>query len=707
MNPYVSPPDAYEEGFENLFLPPSDYEAFDLSVPDDKIKYLLINEVPKDQEYWNQRPWNLEETDKNNVDYFLGNQLDPRKIVKSDSARYVDNRLFQGTRAIVSYATSRMSVPELTPSKSDDKYVKMARAMEQALYQHSLAEEADEKFRAAALNLIMRKRSFLKIRFDPNAGMKGDVVTEVCNPEDVIVARETGFMQNPLRITHRLRATLDELCAKFPEKKQDIYALFGIKKGVFTQRSKIVTYFETWFTYMDSKWVPREGVAWFIRDPQPLLLGKGPNPNWIYTGKDEKDKEQNVLFSPPKPFVAFNYLNLGHSYIDETCLFDQAKAQQDILNLRGEQFNKNVEYANGRWVADKRAVSENDATQFINKGGKSILLVDGTKTGSLQNSFNVLTPENVSAQIYESMQDARMEIDAMLGTPSVFKGQQPSQQDTLGRDIMIKSQAGMLQDDLVRCINNASEFYYKLKLQMMRVYYTDDYYFQTKGGDGQYTVIRLNGDQIDANVKVAVEIDSTLPIDKEGIRATALNLGKIDPLTMFEDLGLPDPDIRAERLLRSTMDPLTYLASIEEEMDNADAELDLQLILEGKQPEERDAYDEGYLTYFNHFMTTNRFDQLPPDEKKRVFAWLAVVQHLATKQANLQATALNDAGIINRPPMPPMPQRQVRLIGQLDPAESAQMAGLAPPAQSPAPAPAKPSAPLPGQGGITQGMNVK
>jgi hypothetical protein len=222
--------------------------------------------------------------------------------------------------------------------------------------------------------------------------------------------------------------------------------------------------------------------------------------------------------------------------------------------------------------------------------------------------------------------------------------------------------------------------YYKIKLQMMRVYYTDDYWFSIKGGDGKFDMVMLSGDSIDANVKISVQVDSTLPLDKQQIRATAMGLakmGKIDTLSLLEDLGVPNPDIRTERLLRSQIDPYTYMESVEQGMDNSDAEVDIMLVIGGKDPEERDAYDKGYLDYFNNFMTTNRFAKLPQDAKQRLVAFLAAVQHLAVQSANLQTTTLNDAGILNKPPIFPLPKRtmNIRLQGNMNPQQTQQIAG--------------------------------
>lgn len=688
MSDYKQSDNAYTPSFSETYLPEEQYKTFNLDVPDEKLQKMLIDELDLNVQYWNQAPWQLQKTDKENTQFLLGDQWEDKKYVISDTD-YVDNRLFAGTRAILSYVTGKLAVPEITPSRSDATYLKMARAIQNALYQHSVDEKADQKVRAAVQNLLVRKRGYLKLRYDPNAGVYGDVKTEVCNPEDIIIDRFAGYMENPNKIYHRLRCSVDELCAKFPHKEKQIKQAFAINRAVYSQMSKYITYFECWFTYLDEKRVPREAVCWFIPEHN-LVLDKIPNPNWLYTGDDREDKQTNVLHAPPKPFVSFNYLNMGHSYIDETSLFDQAKPLQKMLNKRGKQIWDNADYVNGRYIASKKAFSEEDGQKLVNKGPRTIALAD---TEDVTKAFANIAGQQLPAYVYNTLIDSRNEIDTMMGTPSVFRGEQPSTQDTLGRDLMVKQQAGMLQDDLVRAIHLAMEMYYQIKLQMMRVYYTDDYWFSVKGGDGKFDFIMLNGDNIDENVKIGVQVDSTLPLDKEAIRANSLELAKmnrIDSLTLFEDMGMPDPEMRAERLMRSQVDPLGYLKSIVQEQNNSDAEIDIMLLIDGKEPQERDNYDKGYLDYYNQYLTTNRFAKLPQDAKERIVAYLTMVQHAATETANLQGLMLDDAGMLEPQPTPPQPQQP----GQ--PGDPNQPGGGAPqPGQPPqgAPAPAMPQMP--------------
>lgn len=663
--------DAYSDAFTELYMDDVPYEELSLDLDDAVLDKMLINSLESNRDYWNKKPWQLEKTDIENTAFLLGDQLNDKDFLKNDS-KYVDNRLFASVRAILSYATGQLAKPDITPSRGDEVFLKGARDIGAALYQHSADEKVEHKVRATVLNLISRKRGYLKLRWDTSIGLNGDVVTDVVNPEDIIVDKTAGYLQNPAKIYHRINCSIEELCNKFPAKAEEIKTAYGINRGVYSQMSRTIFYFECWFTYITPDG-PAEGVCWFIPEKH-IILDKMKNPNWVYFKSRKKEKEANITSMPPKPFVIFNYINTGRSYIDETCLVEQARPQQEMLNKRGRQIWENADYVNGRWVADKNAFSQEDAHNLVNKGARTIALVDGKTTPADKALVNVgVTP--LPNYVYNTMIDARNEIDQMMGTPSIFKGAQPDQQDTLGRDLMVKQQAGALQDDLVRCVGLAMEEYYKLKLQLMRVYYTDDYWFQVQGGDGKYEFILLNGDKFDSNVKVGVQVDSTLPLDKAMIRTTAMQLWQagnaIDYRTLMEDLGLPNPDIRAERYLKSQLDPINYLKSIELSQIDTEAEADIMLLIANKVPEERDDYSQSYLDYFNKVVSSNRFAKLDPEAQQRITAFLMAIQHIMLQSVQLQET-LDAAGMIPTPTAPPMP-------GQDPNAPPAGPPGIAPP----------------------------
>lgn len=645
-NPYSQKQDVYQEAFTELYVADSEYEALDLAMSDEDLDKLLISSLEADREHWNKRPWSLEDTDLTNTAFLLGDQLNNKEFLSTDT-RYQDNRLFPSARAILSYATGQLAKPDLTPSRGDEMYLKGARDTGAALYQDSADDHVDLQVRAAVLNLISRKRAYLKLRYDPTVGENGKVISENCNPEDIILCRYSGYMKNPAKIYHRLRCSVDELCARFPDKEAEIKDAFSIKRGVYSQTSRMITYFECWFTYTGEDRRPKEGVCWFIHEKH-LILDKMPNPNWVYFKNRKKEVQANVTNLPPKPFVIFNHINTGHSAIDETCLIEQAVPLQKMLNKRLRQIGENADYVNGRWVYSKKAFGDEDARKLINKGARTLAGVDRE---DVTNSLMNVAPNQLGQWVENTIYDYRNEIDGIMGTPAQFKGSDPKSNDTLGRDLMIKQQAGALQDDLVRSVTVAMAEYYKIKLQMWRSYYTDDYYFQTKGGDGKYEFILINSEKMDTNVKVSVQVDSTLPLDKASIRATAMQLWQagnaIAIKDLYEFLGLPDPDILAEHYLNSQLDPVNYLQSIKSDEINSEAESDIQLLIADNTPEERDNYDQGYFDYFNKFMASNRFAKIQgpktkdnptgnPQAAQRITMFLIAVQHAMMQSLQLQ-----------------------------------------------------------------------
>lgn len=652
---------AYDEQLSEFFISPEEYEAFELALPDDKLHKMIVQSLEKDIDFWNQKPWDLREVDKDNLKFFLGDQWEATSKAflggnQTMENGEIDNRLFAGVRAILSYATGQLGVPEIIPSGPEDYKQTAARNLAQVLYQHSKDEGMEAKLRATILNLLIRKRGWLKMRFDPYAGIYGDIVTEVVDPADVVLDRTARFHKDPNKQYHRVRCTLDELIGRYPNKKDAIYKIFNVRKGVFTQLSQLVTYYECWFTYLDSSFYPRQAVASFVHEPGELLLEKIPNPNWIYTGDDLQDKLANITERPPKPFVGFNYLNFGLSAVDETCLFDQAKPEQIRLNKRLRQWHKNIDYVNGRWVADKNAMEESVAKGLVNKGSKTVAMVDASQAGGdVGKAFKNISATPQPQEVYLSIQDSRSEIDQLIGVPAIFRGAQPSSKSTLGRDMLINQQAGNLQDDLIRAVHLGTEVMYTMKAQFMRVYFTEDHQFQSKGPAGNYDFLTLSGENMDTGVKIGVQVDSNLPLDKDKIRDVAtelLKIGKIDYLTAMQDMGLPNPEIRAERYMKSVNDPVGYLQSIEQEEANDGAEMDIQSLIRGKDPQEDREYTEEYLNYFNEFVASQRFQSLVasnPEAAQKVIAFLAIVQEELTKTANLRGSMLDPAGMIPTP----------------------------------------------------------
>ena len=626
------------------------YEMFDLKLKDDQLVRMVGDTMQESQDHWNKYPYEFNKADEQNIKYWLGDQMGTNgyQIPSGQTIRNMGNRLGTSTRAVLAYVNARVANPEVMPSTGRKEAQLFAKDVADAMHQHSIDNDLEEKAGKATQSLVLQKRGYLKQRFDPLVGPYGDIVIDYVPPEDIVIDKDAAWNNDPSRIWHKQEATVEELCLKFPDKKDAIKTALGIERGTYRQMSRRETYYEVWFTYYDNN-ARREGLCWYLPTGK-LILGKMQNPNYIYTGDDAKDRMINFLPYPPKPFVVFSYMNSGKALLDETSLFEQAKSLQDLYNTRRKQIFTNNDNMGGRHIVDLGAMNEEDVVKFFKRLDKGVL---GIKPGDGKTVDNVYAhvPHNpLPPQSYDEAIDLRNEIDTSMGTPNIFRGDQ-SKNNTLGQDERIIEQAGALQDDLARAIDKAMQRHYRLLFQMFKAYYTEDHWFTIKGETGAYDYVVLSSDTMDTNAKVSVESGSTLPANKREVRDIAVEAAganKIDDLSFWEAVvygKLPDPETIVERLQKQLNDPASFMADVAKEVASRDAMVDISLLIADKAPPERDEYNADYLNSFNTFVMGNRFIQLPPEAQERIKIHIASAGSMAARTVNLGDTQQEPGGM--------------------------------------------------------------
>lgn len=628
------------------------HDIFGLNLKDDQLIRLIDKPLQESIDHWNQWPWQLDKADKENIRYWLGDQMrQPMMSPNGQMMPNMGNRMQVSTRAVLAYVNAKIANPELAPSSGEETSKQFAKDMRMVMHQHSVDHDLEEKAGKATQSLIIQKRGYLKLRFDPMDGQLGDIAVDFVPAEDVVIDKNMGWKDQTGRIWFKQRATVEELIMKFPNKEKAIYAALNIQRGIYSQMSSREVYWETWFTYYEDN-KRKEGLAWFLPKGK-VVLGKLPNPNFIYEGDEAEQRRVNYFPYPIKPLVPFNYMNLGKSAIDETSLFEQAKVSQDLYNKRRVQIMHNMDNQQGRTVVDGNAVTDQDATKFFTSEGniRKVLTIKPSQGQNVTGSVYHVQQPTLPGQAFEEMYDYRNEVDQTMGTPNTFRGEE-SGKNTLGQDQQIIDQAGALQDDLARAVDKAMQTHYRMLFHMMKVYYTEDHYFTIKGEDGKFDFVMMSGDNIDTNAKVSVESGSTLPTNKAEIRqiaTEAVNAGKMDSLSYWEALTygkLPDPETIVERLNKELNDPASFLQDVESQQFNREAAIDIMLITSGKEPPTRDEYGQAYLEYFNKYIMGNKFLAIQaeqPELAEALKVHLAAAGATAARTANLQATQVDDA----------------------------------------------------------------
>ncbi len=602
----------------------SDYgNVFDLTLKDSEIIALTNKMIADSESFWNGL--GLKEAREKNLRYWKGDQLKGLQFY-NHNVRYVDNRIFPSTETIVATVCARMPYPEVFPDQNTQTSTIIAKDVSKALVAYTENNEVADTFQFALRHLLTDRIGWIKLRFDDSLGKNGEIVTEYVLPEDIVVDKEAKPGTNPRFLSQVLRGTVEDLIKKFPEKEQEILKKFGIIRGTKGQLGKFVAYKEVWFTYYDGD-KKQEAVCWRYDD---LIMGKMKNPNWNEGGNNEITK--NFLNHPLKPFIPLNYLNSGRYFIDDTSIIEQAIPLQDVLNKRGRQIIENADSANGGWVLSSKAITAENASELIGDPNEKVLVnADDVRTAVARTGA-----PSLPSYVLEDKIDARNEIDNMFATNKVARGE-TSGNRTLGQDQIQLAQDTGRQNQLMRAVEKAANRYYKFLLQMMKVYYTEDHWFMITGRNGLFDSVVLRADIIKDGMDVRVKAGSSLPLDKVSEKQMYADLAAqkmIDPLTLMEELGVPEPKDKLERLVQWTLDPMSMLQMIDKEKWDREAFMDIQILNRGVIAPPTEEVTEEHLAYHNEYLKSGEYRKQKDNIKQNH------VNHVALEAEELRRTLL-------------------------------------------------------------------
>jgi len=576
--------------------------SFELEGVDDKFIVKSLNEaINRSMDYYDDaNQYNLKNKRLKNAQMIEGKHLQEHKLYRHQTP-YIDNEIFVGIDAILSYVCARTPQAEVYPAQDTPEARVAAKDLEAYLISHSQKFEVEKKMESAVLNLLSKYIGFLKLRWDPNYGENGEIVPEVVDPTHIIVDKNAKMGENPRFICHVLKDTVDGLIARFPKKEDEIRKVFAIqRKGTKNMTAEIV-YREVWFTYYDKNHKPQEAVAWYTKD---LVLAKYKNPNWFYDNEGE-----NFLDNPMKPFIPFNIINDGSNWLDKTSPLEQAVSQQDVLNKIGRQNVDNIATANGFKVIDSHAMRSEDVQNFT--GDPNQLLLVKTKQGqSVRDVVAQLPPQIVSQQAIAMVADNRNTIHGILGTPAQFRGDDNDPAKTATQAMMIKNQASGRQDKIVRSIESSMKKYYRFLTQMMAVWYDEKHYATVNGGDGNFDYIEMHKDKIDKGMTVNVMAGTTLPFDKsrqEAVAQNAAQLGLISPYDYFKLMHMENPQKLYDNLIKFKSDPQTLAVDLADDTASREAIVDFTELMAGKKPDFRENPTAQYIEQMRKLMISDEF----------------------------------------------------------------------------------------------------
>ena len=279
---------------------------------------------------------------------------------------------------------------------------------------------------------------------------------------------------------------------------------------------------------------------------------KSKNPHFNYEKEEESVDEfgeemievvkpRNQFKKPQIPFCFLHVYETKASVFDETGLIQQAKPNQQAVNRRIRQIDKNVQNQNNSLVM--YGIDEQKATNAVkqlNSGG-AVIFADKTTEGVERASGNPLPPD-----VYNNLGENKTTIDSIFATNAVTRGEET--RDTTVRGKIIAKQSdesriGFLAEFMEQTIDQL----YNYATQMMYVYYDN------------------KEEMPETPYVISVKEGSMIPKDPLTMRNEAVDLfsaGAMDILTLYERLDVEDPLETAKRTALYNLDPMLYLQEV-------------------------------------------------------------------------------------------------------------------------------------------------
>lgn len=595
---------------------------FDLNLTDTALSGMVNRRAAEARGHW-EKKYDLKKIRERNKELYTSE--DVRKMLRDERYEEIfsDNKLFTAIRTILPFITSNMTQPEITPANGDSLSLQFAQDFEKILVEVGEDEYARDKVKLALQDLLWGMRvGILKWVADAT----GNLSLEHIDPESVIIGKRSRLREEPDFIQHHQERTVGELVRQFPDKKDDIYKLYEVQKGVPSQLEQIKKVTENWI-FVEEEDSLKLGIIWMAGES--LVLGKMADPNWI-------DGGQNLIDKHMMPFIFFNFLNDGSGYIDNTSFIEMAQYNQKNYDKRGSTIAENAAYGGtGVPVFGKGAVKEETAAKVRFSPVQRVLL----DTEDVSKSFTTWQAGQLPPFIAEDKQDLKNQVADIFGTNTIQAGQQPdTPNQNLGQDILLRNQAEGRQQELIDCVDNGMSRFYQVEAQLIYRYWDDTQYYNFIGDDGAFEHLAISQKRIADNlgIKIKIKSGSSLPVDRSQKMAQALelaNMNRIGTLRLYKELGVKEPEEAYKEFMREHLLPFAELGEMDSEIFNREADEDLQMVVGGKMPKDREDITDDYLLHLQEYLMTQQYEQLPMAKQQKVTQYIANIIAQAKRKA--------------------------------------------------------------------------
>lgn len=493
-----------------------------------------------------------DEAGKENQNYWLGKQFTRSEVEKSRAM--VDNAIFEALETYLPQVTRRNPEPMITLAKKADRDNKEYQAWVTEL-QQELGDIADEvvlrlKLKKQARHWAIYLLGMIKMGWDMEKDIPSVKVIRgkklIMDPDSV--TDEDGYNGKYIGEHRKMEASK---LIKILTGNGEEGAVKAVTDAVGEDLGTEVGFIE-WWTKEYTCWTMEETVLMKkknlhfnydtveknmipgapVIDPmtqQPVMDPTTGQPMMGEPTEQETDvKGINHFKAPRIPYIPLVVFNLGNKPVDDTSLIGQNLANQDIINKRNKQIDKNADSMNGAIAVslERAGLTKDEATGVVKAIAKGGLVA--IPSGSVQDAVMRLASPGLPADIFNNLYDTRNRVKDIFGTRGSSAAGLESETTVRGKIMNRTLDSDRIGGGFSEYLEQVADQVFNWMVQLKYVY--DDKYAT---GEAK------------PEINVSVKEGSLLPKDSTTIANQAIELsgaGKMSIVDLYKRLDYPNPE---------------------------------------------------------------------------------------------------------------------------------------------------------------------
>ena len=338
----------------------------------------------------------------------------------------------------------------------------------------------------------------------------------------------------------RIQSTAQELIDLFPTAKEYVTEKVANKMGTLVVRTEWWTDEYCFVTY------------------ETQVLDKHKNEFFNY-----KKELPNHFAVPKKPYTFLSVFSLQEQPHDFTNLVEQNIANQDRINERDRQIEKNLAHANNSLLMDDKSFNQETAHEG------ALALEKGDPILGPKDSVQRLQAPALPNGVLESQQIDKDTLRSIYGTQGLT-AQQPDENTTARGMILNQSHdSSRIGGGMGDSLETVASSFFNWMLQLTYVFYDEKHYAAIMGNASAVEYVGLVMVGHNRHYVVSVSPNSMQPKDELTQFNQTMQMWSekaIDPIGFFKGINDADPMESAKALVLWTVNPQQYMATYFPEM---------------------------------------------------------------------------------------------------------------------------------------------